>query len=84
MKKYTYLGSSDGRRFCIEGINVFAEKWRSSGRCDIVLQPETNKPFSFSEYAIEKKTRTITFLAGHFDDDRWAFYKELNEDDFII
>ncbi len=84
MKKYTYLGHSDGRRFCIEGINVFAEKWRSYGKCDIVLQPDTNKPYSFSEYVIEKKDKTIKFLAGHFDNDEWAFYKELGDDDFMI
>ena len=84
LKKYTYLGHSDGRRFCIEGINVFAEKWRSQGSCDIVLQPDTNKPYSFSVYTIEKKDKTITFLAGHFEDESWAFYKELGDDDFII
>ena len=39
MKNYTFLGRSDGRRFCIEGIDVFANKWQSLGVCDIVLDP---------------------------------------------
>ena len=36
------------------------------------------------EDTIEKKDKTITFLAGHFEDESWAFYKELGDDDFII
>lgn len=84
MKKYTYLGKSNGKRFCIEGVNVFAEKWRTKGECDIVLHPETNVPYSFSVYKIEKKDKTVTFLAGHFDNDDWVFYQEYGDDDFMF
>ena len=85
MKKYTYLGKSNGKRFCIDGVNVLTEKWRTKGECDIVLDPETNEPYSFSVYTVERKDRTVTFLAGHFNNDNdWVFFKEYTEDDLFF
>ncbi len=84
MKEYTYLGKSGGKRFCIEGIDVFSHRWRSLGECDIVFHPDTGKPYSFSVYTVETAERSIRFLAGKFDDDDWAFYKEFDEDDIIF
>lgn len=84
MKKYSYLGKSSGKRFCIDGIDVFGYKWRSLGECDIVLEPETKKPYSFSMYQIDSGSKTIIFLAGKFFDGNWAFYKEIKEDDCIF
>ncbi len=84
MKKYTYLGCSAGKRFCIEGIDVFSSSWRNMGECDIVLHPETGRPYSFSVYSVQSGSKTVKFLAGKFDDDRWAFFKELTEEDIIF
>lgn len=84
MKEYTYLGKSDGKRFCIDGVDVFSHKWRSFGECDIVLHPQTKKPYSFSVYTIETPGKNIRFLAGKFDGDDWVFYKEFDEDDIIF
>ena len=84
MKDYTFLGKSNGKKFCIKGIDVFSYKWRTTGKCDIVLEPKTKRPFSFSMYEIETDSRKISFLAGKFDDDDWAFYMEADEDDFIF
>ena len=39
MKDHKFLGRSSGKRFCIEGINVFDNKWQSLGKCEIVLDP---------------------------------------------
>ncbi len=75
MKNYIFLGRSDGRRFCIEGIDVFANKWQSLGICDIVLDPTDKRPYSFSVYQITANHRTITFAAGRFRDDQWGFYQ---------
>ena len=84
MKDYTFLGKSNGKKFCIKGIDVFSYKWRSTGKCDIVLDPKTKDPYSFSIYEIETDSRKITFLAGKLSDDNWAFYMEADEDDFIF
>ena len=81
MKNYTFLGRSDGRRFCIEGIEVFSSKWQSLGECDIVLEPDTKKPYSFSIYRIATPSKTITFLAGRFTDNSWGFYQSPDEDE---
>ena len=81
MKQYTFLGRSDGVRFCIEGVDVFSCKWESLGECDIVLDPEDKTPYSFSRYRVTTSTRTIDFLAGKFRDDSWGFYREFRSDD---
>ncbi len=84
MKNYTYLGKTSGKKFCIEGIDVFSHSWRSLGECDIVLEPDTKKPYSFSVYQINTDDKTVEFLAGHFENDDWAFYKEVDDDEFIF
>ncbi|MBR2175596.1 MAG: hypothetical protein IJ861_01450 [Clostridia bacterium] len=84
MKNYIFLGKSNGKSFCIEGIDVFSHSWQSFGECDIVLEPKTKKPYSFSKYRIGTDSKEIFFLAGKFDDDEWAFFKEANEDNFIF
>lgn len=80
MKNYLFLGKSKGERFCIEGIDVFAHKWRSLGQCDIVLEPQTKRPYSFSAYEIETTGKTIWFLAGKFRDESWGFYQPAADD----
>ena len=84
MKNYNYLGKSNGKKFCIQGIDVFSHKWKSLGECDIVLQPDTKKPYSFSVYEIETDSRVVKFLAGKFDDDDWAFFAYRKEEDYIF
>lgn len=84
MKKYTFLGRSDGSKFCIEGIDVFTHKWRSLGECDIVIDPSDKKPYSFSRYSISTATKEIYFLAGKFRDDNWGFFREMKEDELFF
>ncbi len=80
MKNYTFLGRSDGKRFCIEGIDVFTNKWQSLGLCDIVLDPQDKRPYSFSVYQIVTPNKTIVFAAGQFRDEQWGFYQPLDRD----
>ncbi len=84
MNNYTYLGRSNGKKFCIEGIDVFSHKWNSLGECDIVLEPQTKKPYSFSFYTIDSGTKKVEFLAGKFSDGDWGFYKRLGKNDFVF
>lgn len=84
MKTYTFLGRSNGRKFCIQGIDVFQNQWQSLGECDIVLDPEDKKPYSFSFYKVKAAEKEIIFLAGKFRDDMWGFYQNLSEEDMIF
>lgn len=84
MRNYLYLGKSDGRKFCIDGIDVFMYQWCSLGKCDIILEPDTKKPYGFSFYRVDNGSKTIEFLAGKFSDGNWGFYKEFNENDLIF
>ncbi len=79
MKAHKFLGRSSGNRFCIEGIDVFACKWQSLGRCEIVLDPNNKRPYSFSVYQVVTGSRTIKFVAGRFSDDQWGFYQLADE-----
>ncbi len=80
MKDYSFLGQCSGKKFCIDGIDVFSNPWITLGACDIVLEPVTKKPYSFSVYKIETSTKTIQFLAGQFANGDWAFYTEKTDD----
>lgn len=84
MTNYTFLGKSSGTKFCIEGIDVFQHKWKSLGECDIILEPDTKKPYSFSFYTIETANRKIIFLAGKFSDGEWGFYQKVDENNFLF
>ncbi len=84
MKNYKYLGKSNGKKFCIEGVDVFSHKWKTLGECDIVLEPGTKKPFSFSMYEIETDSKKVNFLAGKFDDEYWSFFIGQKEDDYFF
>ena len=85
MKKYVYLGKAGGKRFCINGVDVLSRSWRSLGECDIVIDPSTGKPYSFSKYCIDTASARVVFLAGKFDgDEENAFFKEATEEDFIF
>lgn len=75
MKNYTFLGRSDGRRFCIDGVDVFDNKWQALGECDIVFDPDDKKPYSFSVYKIETPAKTVVFTAGKFRDEMWGFFQ---------
>ncbi len=81
MKDYEFLGYSNTDRFCLDGVELFEYKWITLGECDIVLEPETKKPYSFSVYRIEANHKTIDFLAGKFSNDKWGFYRERKNDD---
>lgn len=83
MTDYTFLGKSNGIKFCIEGIDVFHYKWYSLGKCDIVLEPQTKNPYSFSLYEVDTGSKKITFLAGKFSDGSWGFYKK-KDSEFIF
>lgn len=74
MKDYIYVGTATNKNFCIDGINVFGSSWRSMGEFDIVLEPNTKKPFSFSRYTIQDGKRTLQFLAGQFREGEWSFF----------
>ena len=58
MKKYAYLGSGTGEKFCIKGIDVYKYRWLMEGDCVIVTDPKTKKPRSFSVYKIRAVSYT--------------------------
>ena len=84
MKNYVYLGTTSAKKFFIIGVDVFSRPWRSQGECDIVLHPDNKQPYSFSIYRVETEDKTVEFLAGHFENDDWVFYKAFEESDIFF
>lgn len=75
MTKYDFIGSASKNIFCIKGVNVFKYNWTNTGRCAVILNPKTKKPFTFSIYEISLSDNTvIAFAAGKFSDDEWSFF----------
>lgn len=75
MKKYAYLGSSTGEKFCIKGIDVYKYRWLMEGDCVIVTDPKTKKPRSFSVYKIRVGDSDMRFIAGELSDGSTGFYE---------
>ncbi|MCI9272997.1 MAG: hypothetical protein HFE39_03460 [Clostridiales bacterium] len=69
-----FLGSSLNGIFCVDGIDLFRCKWRTTGKCTVVLHPQTKQPFTFSVYETELGDTSFTFVAGEFRTDVWGFY----------
>lgn len=80
MKNYEYVGTTAGRKFCINGVDIFANPWRSMGEFDIVLEPQTKKPFSFSRYSVSNGSTIVEFMAGQFREGEWSFFVETEDD----
>lgn len=72
-----YLGSSTNGVFCVDGLDLFKCQWRTTGKCTVVLEPETKRPHTFSLYEVEREGETLSFAAGEITPGEWAFYEVL-------
>jgi hypothetical protein len=61
-------------KFEIEGINVWAQKWKDYGITSEVIDPKYKEPHVFQLYSIMKGDKEIKFLAGEFSNAVWGFY----------
>lgn len=69
-----FLGSSSNGVFCVDGIDLFRCKWRTTGKCAVVLHPQTKQPYTFSVFETELGDTLFTFVAGEFSPDVWGIY----------
>lgn len=74
MIKNEFLGQSSNGVFCVEGIDLFKCKWRTTGKCTVVLHPDSKKPYTFSIYETELGNEPFTFAAGEYTTGNWGFY----------
>lgn len=65
----------DEKEFLIDGINVFAHRWRDvDGEIAQVSDPLYGQARRFSVYEIAANNCTIKFAAGEFSNGVWGFY----------
>lgn len=74
MIKTQFLGSSSNGVFCVDGVDLFRCKWQTTGKCAVVLHPQTKQPFTFSMYEAQLGDRVFVFVAGEFRSGDWGFY----------
>lgn len=75
MKKHNFIGSANENVFCIKGIDLFRYKWITTGECAYVVNPETEKVYSFSVYSIAYGNKTLEFVAGKDEYGNWLFFE---------
>ncbi len=72
MKNYRFIGKTSKESFLIKGINVFSEKWKTTGECISVVNPQNGKNYTFSKYIIDD----VEFVAGKDSYGYWLFFVE--------
>ncbi len=74
MVKTKFLGGSSNGIFCVDGVDLFQCKWKTTGKCAVVLEPENKKAHTFSMYEVTIKDEAFRFVAGEFKPGTWGFY----------
>lgn len=77
MTKTQFLGSCSNGIFCVDGIDLFQCNWQTTGKCAVVLHPQTKNPFTFSIYETELGEEPFSFAAGEFKPGTWGIYAVL-------
>jgi hypothetical protein len=66
----------DGVHFEIEGVNVWAHGWQSTGKRAHVGDPLYSwQNYDFPVYTISEKGKTVEFAAGEFSNTVWGFFQ---------
>lgn len=80
MERYEFVGTrgNDYDVFCINGVDVTSAKWRSTGKCVMVVDPKTKQTYSFTEFYIERDFGSdLVFAQGYFSNGKEAFFEKI-------
>ena len=72
-KNYRYVGKTSKDSFLIKGFNVFSEKWKHTGECASVTNPQNGRMYVFSKY----ESFGVEFVAGKDANGYWLFFVEV-------
>jgi len=66
----------DGKRFEIDGINIWDYTWTDTRRYISIKDPIYHQPYTFAIYEIDTGTKKIEFAAGEFSNCVWGIYQK--------
>ncbi|SCZ11220.1 hypothetical protein [Alkaliphilus peptidifermentans] len=72
--KWRFVGSTTEDKFIIDGIDIFKEKWESTGEVADVIDPLYGQPFKFNVWRVENEDEIIIFAAGEFSNNVFGIY----------
>lgn len=72
-KNYRYVGKTSKDVFVIKGINVYSEKWKHTGGCATVTNPQNGKTYVFSKY----ESGGVNFVSGKDSNGYQLFFIEI-------
>jgi hypothetical protein len=73
---WRFLGSTTRELFFIDGIDIFKEKWITTGTNVEVIDPQYGDLKSFTVWKIRVDDKDIIFVAGEFSNGVWGIYSK--------
>ena len=73
---WTYIGFTTNDSFIIDGVDVFKEEWKNTGKIANVIDPAHHQKFAFTIWQVQITDKMITFAAGEFSNNVWGIYIE--------
>lgn len=72
---WKFIGSTHQDSFIINGVDIFKEKWESTGERVGVVDPIYKQQFTFSVWRVATKDKIISFVAGEFSNGIFGIYQ---------
>jgi hypothetical protein len=72
--KWNFVGSTFNDSFILNGIDVFQEKWISTGKSVQVKDPIYGETKNFGMFLVNVNHTEFSFVAGEFSNNVWGFY----------
>lgn len=71
---WNYIGITTKDSFIIDGVDVFKEEWKNTGKIANVVDSAYGQKFTFNVWQVINSGKVITFAAGEFSYNVWGIY----------
>lgn len=65
---------TDGEPFEINGLNIWNNDWKNTGKCIQIKDPLYGQDYTFPVYEINNGQTSATFATGEFSNCVWGIY----------
>jgi len=72
--EWKYIGVTTNDSFIVDGVDIFKEQWKNTGKIAHVVDPLYGKKLKFTVWEIKISDRVITFAAGEFSNNVFGIY----------
>lgn len=74
-----YKAIPEGKKFEIDGINIWEKDWKSDYEKITVKDPLYGNLLNFTKFWITHNNSKLYFVAGEFSQNFWGFYLDSND-----